>query len=507
MADGTKISALAVGAAIDGSELVPVVQAGGTVRLSLTTVLGWFKSQLTRGDVGLGNVENTPVALTMIRDAIRAVRDRNRFKRTPWLPNPQWLPSTAYVLYQRVTNAGFTYVCTTAGTSAASGGPTITAPGSVADGSVTWFFVDKAYGADANAPTYTTSATAPASPPRCYTSSKGTAANSVTATAAVRSDTWFEWGGGVLDDSTSTYGWGNFVGGTNTASISFMCDDPSPTFKTKGLTYMITVDGRPLMAGPAPVILPASNPATSYLTLNFADIRPREITIHFDIGANTKNFNGIYLSSAESSCWPVSRTSSLKAAILDSSTGLNTGNVDSIQFGVAARIFAALGVTGFIDAVGGSGIAAGGSLKYINRLAALVPYAPDFLILRGSTNDAAIAAATVQQETTDLIAQARVLLGPKVYIIVTGIQYTSTPGLNAAETAIAAAVTGARITDQRVVFMPVATDPAGSWWTTSNNARYNSMDASNHPNLYGHVFVGDRFGEGLAKTLLRLPTA
>jgi hypothetical protein len=50
-----------------------------------------------------------------------------------------WLASTAFAVGDRVSNGANTYVATTAGTSAASGGPTGTGTG-IADGSVVWAF-------------------------------------------------------------------------------------------------------------------------------------------------------------------------------------------------------------------------------------------------------------------------------------------------------------------------------------------------------------------------------
>jgi hypothetical protein len=50
-----------------------------------------------------------------------------------------WLASTAFSVGDRVSNGANTYVATTAGTSAASGGPTGTGTG-IADGSVVWAF-------------------------------------------------------------------------------------------------------------------------------------------------------------------------------------------------------------------------------------------------------------------------------------------------------------------------------------------------------------------------------
>lgn len=51
-----------------------------------------------------------------------------------------WAALTAYALRARVTNGGNVYQCTTAGTSAASGGPSGTSS-SITDGSVVWSYV------------------------------------------------------------------------------------------------------------------------------------------------------------------------------------------------------------------------------------------------------------------------------------------------------------------------------------------------------------------------------
>jgi hypothetical protein len=52
----------------------------------------------------------------------------------------QWIPSHPYALGRQVNNGANTYVCTTAGTSASSGGPTGTGTG-ITDGTCVWAFV------------------------------------------------------------------------------------------------------------------------------------------------------------------------------------------------------------------------------------------------------------------------------------------------------------------------------------------------------------------------------
>lgn len=54
-----------------------------------------------------------------------------------------WQASTAYALNQQVNNGGNVYRCTTAGTSASSGGPSGTGAG-ITDGTAVWTYVDVA---------------------------------------------------------------------------------------------------------------------------------------------------------------------------------------------------------------------------------------------------------------------------------------------------------------------------------------------------------------------------
>lgn len=51
-----------------------------------------------------------------------------------------WVPSTGYVFSQHINNNGLIYICTQAGTSASSGGPTGTGTG-ITDGGATWNYV------------------------------------------------------------------------------------------------------------------------------------------------------------------------------------------------------------------------------------------------------------------------------------------------------------------------------------------------------------------------------
>jgi hypothetical protein len=63
-----------------------------------------------------------------------------------YVPSPiastaSWAATTAYLLNQYIVNGGLLYQCSTAGTSAASGGPTGTALAAVPDGTAKWIYV------------------------------------------------------------------------------------------------------------------------------------------------------------------------------------------------------------------------------------------------------------------------------------------------------------------------------------------------------------------------------
>lgn len=55
---GAKISELPAASDLDGSEVLAGVQSSQTKKFSLSTILAWIKSGLTKADVNLGNVAN-----------------------------------------------------------------------------------------------------------------------------------------------------------------------------------------------------------------------------------------------------------------------------------------------------------------------------------------------------------------------------------------------------------------------------------------------------------------
>jgi hypothetical protein len=70
-----------------------------------------------------------------------AITDSGKtFRGVQGLCGQNWAASTLYALTEQVINGGLVYKCTTAGISAASGGPTTTGTG-IADGAAVWSYV------------------------------------------------------------------------------------------------------------------------------------------------------------------------------------------------------------------------------------------------------------------------------------------------------------------------------------------------------------------------------
>lgn len=111
---------------------------GRRVILRATTTDGTVRQITTDGQLANANnviriPENAIVYIEYVLSAIQ---------RSSTIVSPAWAPSTAYVISDMVVNGGRRYVCTVAGTSAASGGPTGTdVVADVVDGTARWRFM------------------------------------------------------------------------------------------------------------------------------------------------------------------------------------------------------------------------------------------------------------------------------------------------------------------------------------------------------------------------------
>lgn len=80
-----------------------------------------------------------------IRDLITAAEFNNPVAAVPWCAPPLWTINTPYVVGSTVRNGAENniYVCTSAGTSAASGGPLADTPAGITDNTCTWLYVGR----------------------------------------------------------------------------------------------------------------------------------------------------------------------------------------------------------------------------------------------------------------------------------------------------------------------------------------------------------------------------
>lgn len=140
-----------------------------------------------------------------------------------------------------------------------------------------------------------------------------------------------------------------------------------------------------------------------------------------------------------------------------------------------------------------------GQTTFRQRNSALIAAAPDLVIIAGGHNDRAYATAAVTTEVATWIAETRAAL-PNCWFIVMGAwpgDWGPSVEMIATENAIAAGVAAAG--DSNTNFIPVSTDPGGSWFTGTGNTGattgvgnsdlYTSTDAV-HPNTAGHAFLG-----------------
>ena len=130
----TGIPPATVGTGLSGNTLI------GTADFAATALSGSITSS---GDTVVGSLAFT--ASTFSTVAAGTITFARAFSSASAAVNDfgassAWLASTSVVVNQMASNGGNVYICTTAGTTAASGGPTGTGSG-IADGTAVWAYV------------------------------------------------------------------------------------------------------------------------------------------------------------------------------------------------------------------------------------------------------------------------------------------------------------------------------------------------------------------------------
>lgn len=119
----------------------PAAADAGTVLVETTLPSDWMAAAASGSKAKAGTWEDTSANATGLARYYRIYAGATC--HIQGLCSQAWAASTPYILNQQVNNNGNVYICTTAGTSASSGGPSGTGTG-ITDGSAVWDYVGPA---------------------------------------------------------------------------------------------------------------------------------------------------------------------------------------------------------------------------------------------------------------------------------------------------------------------------------------------------------------------------
>lgn len=437
-------------------------------------------------------------------EKLKALRPVDPLTQPVFIAPSAWSPSTAYIKGEAVANGGNWYVCTVAGTSAGSGGPSGTDTTMIVDGTVKWQFFSPARAVTTvDAPTIATTTSAP---------------GDLTTQVNIGGGGWSK----KFDISTAfgvqDNGAGNIVptvtlprtpvSTTGDAIWEFMTDAPRFSFQTYYCAaYRILVDGVSVTIGDYKTAGPT---ADAYVTLDFGSVRrPRRITI---IGA--ENPKSVRITAVDR-IWSPSPPP-LRGVFIGDSWGAGAAPGPSRrgdQMGNHMARFLGIGEAIANSSVGGTGFnATNGSTayNYLQRMtlgaATVAADKPlDFVLLQGSGNDIGTAAdAALQAQYLACLQKARELW-PYATIVMTEIVSTLTPansGVITTNALLRAAFD--QFADPNSAFVPISstnTREAQAWIGTDNSATYIGDGGDLHPRDAGHLMFGRRLAAGLRYAL------
>lgn len=113
----------------------------GTVLCSMSLPSDWMAAASSGAKAKSGTWEDTSADATGLAGYFTVFASDGTTAHIQGLCGQNWAASTTYALNQQVVNdSGKVYKCTTAGTTASSGGPTGTSSG-ITDGSAVWEYV------------------------------------------------------------------------------------------------------------------------------------------------------------------------------------------------------------------------------------------------------------------------------------------------------------------------------------------------------------------------------
>ena len=409
---------------------------------------------------------------------------------------PAWAASTGYFTGQVVTNGGSDYVCLGSGTSASSGGPTVTTGASQADGTTSWSYLGPHASAVTNADipvvtgtTTNPSATLPASYqpvsfPSAYTVLGGVA-------SAYRGSFW--------QITTFNDGTGNVSRG---GSIGFVTDSPIFAFfvPSNSIGIRVKIDGN--YHSPSCY---NNGGVDSWIKIDFSAYPKKKRKIIYECSKSVSYFGGVLID-ATSSIEPLFFPNLIKAAWISDS--LDAGSLYGPWLGgnrMSQQVGAKLGwqnVWGF--STGGTGYLNNATSydTFVNRASEAAAINPDIFVIRGSTNDIGYPSASITAACVSLINSIRALSAAP--ICVCGVWPLNNAATSTVEAAVQAAVASCGqpdvyfIPETGAVPMPYVT---GSWNNSANTQSNTSTllisSDGTHPTDYGIQLVSSRLANDI----------
>jgi lysophospholipase L1-like esterase len=310
---------------------------------------------------------------------------------------------------------------------------------------------------------------------------------------------------------------GNIGGGKegNTAQMEVMADAAKVTFSVFGSTvphrFLVQSDatGGRLQYVDTTGTAPLATSGANYITLDFGWRALRRVVIESQQGLG---FDQVAVGATES-LFQTDGTDLLRGVWLTDSYGAtviggrandNFANVMGAALGIRDRRVSALASTGWLNNVGGTRYTIG------QRIAVdAVPQAPDVGFIFAGINDGS--ATGIQAEVTTRVREWRAAL-PSVPLFVFG-AWPATTGPSATVIAVENAITAAvaAVADPLTIFIPISTDPTGSWFFgtgrvgastgAGNTDLYFPNADPNHPNTAGHLYAGLRGADAVMSKL------
>lgn len=445
---------------------------------------------------------------TKLRRLARVAEVSNPLVNTPWIIPPAWVATTAYTQGNVVSNGGSWFVCTTNGTSAGAGGPTIITDGdSHADGTTAWTYIGgpTLTASDANAPTYTTST---ASTPTGLTNWFGPVAYPGV----------FKVTGGYATTFATLY-WKVFTfdqASGNTAAlgseISFETESPKIAvgFTNGSNGVRVAIDGRYYSVSS---LLPATGATPNWEIFDFSSTsgrRKRSVVV--EGGKAGLNFAGVRVGPLDQ-VWAPTTQDDVRAVFISDSLMAGSAYGPWISGGsVPQRVGKLLGWSDCwnmsIGSTGYIATATGTRYTYGQRITEALTRTPDLWVFMGSTNDigqtsAAITAAALA------VFQAIRAGGSRAPIIVLGVWPLNNASVSTVETAVQAAVTA--FADTKTYYIPIYADSVlpwvtGAWNNTANTSSVNAPmyiagDAT-HPADIGTSYLSQRIAKAIRTLVL-----